>query len=80
MNLSQIFRTLNSTDTSLINLQDGIRMEISKGNYVGMTLIYLQKVFDTVDHDILLEKKSITWGLKTIKEEQNEVKGAYLKI
>ena len=30
------FRTSYSTDTCLINLQDGIRMEISKVKYVGM--------------------------------------------
>ena len=50
------FRTSYSTDTCLINLQDSIRMEISQGKYVGMVLIDLQKAFNTVDHDILLEK------------------------
>ena len=31
-------------------------MEISQGKYVGMVLIDLQITFDTVDHNILLEK------------------------
>ena len=50
------FRKSYSTDTCLINLTDQIRVEISKGNYVGMILLDLQKAFDTVDHEILCNK------------------------
>ncbi|CAL4138853.1 unnamed protein product, partial [Meganyctiphanes norvegica] len=50
------FRGSYSTDTCLINLMDHIRMLISKGNYVGMVLLDLQKAFDTVDHVILCTK------------------------
>lgn len=50
------FRKSYCIDTCLINLQDGIRMEISQVKYVGMVLLNLQKAFDTLDHDILLEK------------------------
>ena len=50
------FRGGFSTDTALIGLTDFIKAEISKGNYVGMILIDLQKAFDTVDHSILLAK------------------------
>ena len=50
------FRKSYSTDTCLINLMDHIRMLKSKGNYVGMVLLDLQKAFDTVDHEILCEK------------------------
>ena len=50
------FRKAHSTDTCLIDLMDQIKSEISKGNYVGMVLLDLQKAFDTVDHEILCNK------------------------
>ena len=50
------FRQSYSTDTCLINLIDHIKMLISKGNYVRMVLLDLQKAFDTVDHEILCNK------------------------
>ena len=37
-------------------------MEISKGKYVGMVLMDLQKAFDMVDHDILLKNLKL-WDL-----------------
>ena len=51
------FRQSYSTDTCLINLMDHIRILKSKGNYVGMVLMDLQKAFDTVDHEILCNKQ-----------------------
>ena len=50
------FRKSHSTDSCLINLTDHIQTLISKGKYVGMVLLDLQKAFDTVDHDILCKK------------------------
>ena len=50
------FRNSYSTDSCLTHLTDQIRFDMDKGNYTGMVMIDLQKAFDTVDHDILLNK------------------------
>ena len=55
-NFQSGFRRGFSTDTCLIHLSDFIRLQMDKGNMVGMVLLDLQKAFDTVDHNILLMK------------------------
>ena len=52
------FRSGHSTDSCLLELSDFVKDEIGKGNLVGMVLIDLQKAFDTVAHDVLIEKLS----------------------
>ena len=50
------FRTKHSTDLSFSYLNDKILKGFDNGLFTGMILIDLQKVFDTIDHNILLEK------------------------
>ena len=50
------FRNSYSTDSCLTHLTDQIRFDMDKGNYTGMVMIDLQKAFDTIDHNILLNK------------------------
>ena len=50
------FRKYYSTDTCLSYLNDKVQIGFEQGWMTGMILIDLQKAFDTIDHDILLEK------------------------
>ena len=50
------FRKNHSTDSCLSFLNDKILKGFDSGLLTGMILIDLQKAFDTIDHEILLEK------------------------
>ena len=50
------FRQKNSTVHSLISLTETVRSAIENNNLACGIFIDLQKAFDTVDHDILLDK------------------------
>ena len=49
------FRTKHSTDLCLSYLNDKISKGFDKGLFTGMIMIDFQKVFDTIDHNILLK-------------------------
>ena len=64
------FRSKHSTSSALIKVTDEWLMSLDSGMYSGSVFIDLQKAFDLVDLDILLEKmvsilgikgKSLTW-------------------
>ena len=50
------FRKKYSTDSCLSFLTDKISTGFDSGLFTGMILIDLQKAFDTIDHELLLEK------------------------
>ena len=50
------FQKNYSTNTCLGHLTDKITTRFEKGLFTGMILIDLQKVFDTIDHQILIKK------------------------
>ena len=50
------FRQKYSASHALINLTDKVREELYSRNFACGIFADLQKVFDTVDHDILIQK------------------------
>ena len=50
------FRTNHSTDLCLAQLIDYVANGIDKQMHTGMTLVDLQKAFDTLDHGVSLKK------------------------
>ena len=61
------FRENHSDDLCLFFLDDKILKGFNKGLFKGMILIDLQKVFDTINHEILLGKlHAIGFSEKTV--------------
>ena len=50
------FRTLHSTATALLKITDDWYCGLDVGKYVGVIFVDLKKAFDTVDHEILVQK------------------------
>ena len=63
------FRRFHSVLTSLLKCSNDWYLNLDKGHYTSVTFIDLKKAFDTVDHQILLQKlrvyglagKEISW-------------------
>ena len=57
------FRKLHSTTLALIEFTDNIRNILDEGNYAISVFVDLTKAFDTVDHEILLDKMDM-YGIR----------------
>ena len=57
------YRPHHSTETVLTCLTNDILCSIDKGNVCALVLLYLSAAFDTVDHELLLNIMSNSFGL-----------------
>src|SRR6218665_3254150 len=59
------YRAFHSTETVLADILSDILLAIDSGNFSLLSLLDLSAAFDTVDHDILLQRLHLSFGLSS---------------
>ena len=62
--MQSAYRRGHSTETAVLRVHSDLVDAIDKGDFALLTLLDLSAAFDTVDHDVLLQRLSITFGIK----------------
>src|SRR6218665_595916 len=60
------YRRFNSTETALLKVVTDITEAFDAGDHALLGLLDLSAAFDTVDHDVLVERLSRTYGIRSI--------------
>jgi len=55
------FRSGHSTETAILRVLSDIILVVDHGDVAGLVLLDLSAAFDTVDHDILLQRLWVTF-------------------
>ena len=57
------YRKFHSTETALLRIQNDLLLAIDKRKLSALVLLDLSAAFDTIDHGILLERLSSSFGI-----------------
>ena len=57
------FRPLHSTETALLRVLPDILAAVDRGDFAALVLLDLSATFNTVDHDILLQRLQTSFGI-----------------
>ena len=58
------YKKFHSTETLLTKVKNDIQMKMDKGQVVMLVLLDLSAAFDTIDHDILINRLERRYGIK----------------
>ena len=57
------FRPGHSTETAILHVISELLLAVDYGDLAALTLLDLSAAFDTVDHDILIERLQASFGI-----------------
>jgi len=57
------FRPCYSTETAVLSVLSDILLAVDRGDFAALVLLDLSAAFDTVDHDILLQRLQTSFGI-----------------
>jgi len=60
------YRQYHSTETVVTKVYNGMLMAADSGQVSALCLLYLSAAFDTVDHDLLMQRLERQYGLRSV--------------
>ena len=80
--LQNAYRQHHITETALLKVKNDLLMAMDKGQVTLLVLLDLSSAFDTVEHEILLDRLRSTIGLrgKVLSQFESYLKGKSQKV
>ena len=60
------FRLCYSSETAALSVLSDILLAVDRGDFAALVLLNLSAAFDTVDHDILLQRLQTSFGIDSV--------------